>query len=160
MFFSKKDTRKGNDFSQDPLLAAASLIDVHNISDLARQLGKNPKTLLAKLNNDSDFHQLNLGEAIAITNMTGDNRILGAWAKSLNCILVNEPDPDGVTDEDFSDLLLSFQSQLGDLSRTILKAREDGVITTDEYADIHATAIRSVQLVFQIDTALRSQIRG
>jgi len=160
MFFSKKDTRKGSDCSQDPFLAAASLIDEHNISNIARHMGKNPKTLLAKLNNDSDFHQLNLGEAIAITNITGDKRILKAWARSLGFILVEEPDSSGVTDDEFSDLLLNLQSQLGKLSMVILGARADGIITQEEYIDIHGNTVNSIQTIYQLDEVIKSQVRA
>jgi len=160
MFFSKKDTRKGVDCSHDPLLAAASLIDFFNISDIARHMGKSPKTMLAKLNNDSDFHQLNLGEAIAITNITGDKRILNSWANSLGFILVEEPSVTGVTDDEFSDLLLTLQSELGQLSKVILGARSDGIITSEEYIEIHSKTVNSIQIIYQLDEVLKSQIRG
>ena len=66
----------------DVLWAAYLLGQHHNISEIARLLGKGPTVLANKLNHECDSHHLNLGEAVAVTEITGDNRILEAWAAS------------------------------------------------------------------------------
>lgn len=158
MFFSKTNMRKPSAVSTDPLAAAASLTDDHNISEVARLLGKSPKTLLAKLNNDSDFHQLHLGEAVAITHVTQDARILSAWAVSMGKVLIDVPKP-GITDDEFSDLLLLVQERTGELGKTIRQARADGIITDAEYADIRKATISVVELLFQVDSTIQQQVR-
>jgi len=60
----------------DVLVAAYLLGKSHNISKLARLMGKGETVLANKLNPECDSHHLNLGEAVAVTELTDDNAIL------------------------------------------------------------------------------------
>lgn len=158
MKLSKRNTRIPSLSTRCPMAAAASFTDDHNVSDIARKMGKNPKTLITKLSNDVDTHQLTLAEAVAITEITDDERILNAWANGNGKVLFALPEG-GMTDDEFSDLLLMNQQQGGDLASCILNARADGVITEAEYADIHQHILKSVQGLLQLDQELKSQVR-
>ncbi|MGL6556969.1 phage regulatory CII family protein [Aeromonas dhakensis] len=89
----------------DVLLAAYLLGKSHNISEIARLMGKGETVLANKLNPDCDSHHLNLGEAVAITELTGDNRILEAWAASRGKALVDLP-AGVVSDDDLVEQVL------------------------------------------------------
>lgn len=158
MYFSKRNTRMPSLTSRCPLAAASSFTDDHNVSAIARTMGKNPKTLLAKLNNDIETHQLTLAEAVGVTDITGDWRIIKAWAYSCGQVLFTLP-RQGLTDDEFSDLLLAQQSGIGQLAESILKARADGVITEADYAGIHGHVLNSVSSLLQIDEELKQQVR-
>lgn len=158
MKFSKRNTRMPSLASRCPMAAAASFTDDCNVSELARLMGKNPKTLLAKLSNDVDTHQLTLAEAVAITDITEDERILKAWANGNGRIVFSMP-TGGLTDEEFSDLLLANQQRSGALASSILAARSDGVITEDDYATIHKKILASVEGLLQLDKEIKHQVR-
>lgn len=160
MMFSKQNMRKPSRISHDPMAAAASLTDDHNISALARLIGKSEKTLAAKLNNDPEYehHNLHLAEAVAVTELTGDERILKAWANSRGYSLVKIPEANA-TDDEFSDLLLKIQESGGAVATAILKARQDGVINELEYAGIHRKILAAIELHMQLDGEIKSQVR-
>lgn len=160
MQFSKTNTRMPSLVTRCPMAAAADLRNHHNISALARMLGKSEKTLASKLNNDSDYdtHNLNLREAIAITEITGDERILAAWAVSRGKILIEIPTV-SLTDEEFSDVLLQVQATQGELARAIIESRADGVITEADYTAIHRNTLIAIQQLLQLDAELKAQVR-
>lgn len=158
MKFSKRNTRMPSLSTRCPMAAAATFTDDHNVSEIARTMGKNPKTLITKLSNDFDTHQLTLAEAVAITEITEDERILKAWANGNSKVLFSLPSP-GMTDDEFSDLLLTNQQRGGELASCILSARADGVITESEYAGIHQHILKSIEGLLQLDQELKSQVR-
>jgi len=160
MQFSKKNLRQPSKVTQCPMAAAASLTDDHNITELARLMGKNKKTLAAKLNNDDAFdqHNLHLIEAVAVTELTNDERILSAWANSRGKVLVSLPKT-GLTDDEFSDVLLTVQATQGELAKAIKLSRADGVITEADYAAINKNTLIAIQQLLQLDAELKAQVR-
>ena len=87
----KTTTRVKRDHSHlsDPIDAAYQLSRRYNITDLAKLMGnKRPTTLNNKFNPACEDHHLTLSEAMAVTELTGDNAILQAWALSRGHTLV------------------------------------------------------------------------
>lgn len=160
MHLSKKNMRQPSRSSQDPMYAAASITDDHNISQLAKLMGKNEKTLAAKLNNDHEYdgHHLHLAEVIAITELTNDERILKAWATSRGKALVALPTA-GITDDELSDLLLSVQESVGMLSGAIKQSRVTGVIQEADYARVNKATLISIELLLQLDAEIKAMVR-
>ena len=160
MHFSRRNLRCPSRVSQCPMAAAASINDDHNLTQLAKLMGKNQKTLAAKLNNDDAYeqHNLHLIEAIAITELTGDERILKAWATSRHKMLVNLPST-GLTDDELSDVLLTVQATQGELASSIKSARADGVITESDYSRINKNTLAAIEQLLQLDAELKAQVR-
>lgn len=156
--FSKANLRRPSRITTCPLAAAASITDDFNISELARRMGISEKTLAAKLTNDTDTHHLNLAQAIAITELTNDERILKSWALGRNKVLFPLPKT-GLTDDEFSDVLLTAQEASGQLAGSIRKARADGVITEGDYAEIHKATMVAIEKLLQLDAELKAQVR-
>ena len=119
----------------DVMASAYELGHQHNISDIARHLGKSPVVLANKLNPDCDTHHLTLGEAIAITELTNDNKILNSWAQLRGKLLVDMP-AGTVNDEDLADQVMMVQAVVGKMMQVIHDARKDGVIDRIEQTDI------------------------
>ncbi|HCU64574.1 MAG TPA: hypothetical protein DF774_02310 [Rheinheimera sp.] len=155
---SRTNLRRPSLVTRCPLAAAASITDDYNVSELARLIGKSEKTLAAKLTNDTDTHHLNLAEAIAVTELTGDERILSAWAQSRGKVLFATPTR-AITDDEFADVLLLAQEQTGQLATSIRKARADGVITEADYADINKMTIAAIEKLLHLDAELKAQVR-
>lgn len=156
--FSRTNLRRPSLVTRCPLAAAASITDDFNVSELSRLMGKSEKTLAAKLSNDVDTHHLNLAEAVAITELTGDERIVKAWALSLGKVLFQIPQT-GLTDDEFADVLLTVQEASGQLASTVRKARADGIISEKDYADIHLSTVTAIEKLLQLDAELKAQVR-
>lgn len=159
MHFSKTNLRNPAGVLTCPLAAAATFTADYNVTQLTEQIGcRSNKTLLAKLNNDSDFHHLTVDEAVRITDVTGDLRIIKAWAAGLGYQLMPLVPP-RPSDEEFSDQLLIVSERTGDFSRSLREARADGVITRADYADIKRRAMAAIESIMQLELECAAMVR-
>ena len=140
------------------LVAAYLLGKDHNISEIARLMGKGETVLANKLNPDCDSHHLNLGEAVAITELTGDNRILDAWAASRGKALVDLP-AGVVSDDDLVEQVLLAQSVFGKLMQAIHDARVDGVIDWMEQGQIERVGTLVAEQVMGLISSTGANVR-
>lgn len=138
--------------------AIRSFKRAHNITELARQMGRNPTTLLDKLNPDREDHVLTLAEAMALTHNTGDEGLLRAWAAERGCALVKLPDSD-LSDEELSDQMLMIQELFGVFAREIREARADGVFDPAEIARIRTAAVQLVRQALSTTAEIESSVR-
>ncbi|MEZ6994402.1 MULTISPECIES: phage regulatory CII family protein [unclassified Aeromonas] len=146
--------------SRPDVLASAYLLGQHhNISELARLMGKGATVLANKLNPDCDSHHLNLGEAVAITELTGDNRILEAWAASRGKALVDLP-AGVVSDDDLVEQVLLAQSVFGKLMQSIHDARADGVIDRMEHGQIERIGTQAAEHVLGLIRTTAVNVRN
>ncbi|EOM1127975.1 TPA: phage regulatory CII family protein, partial [Klebsiella quasipneumoniae subsp. quasipneumoniae] len=100
--------------SSDVMAAAYSIGHRFNASELARLMGRKPAEFCKKLNPDCDDRHLTLAEAVAVTEITGDNAILEAWAVSRGKVLVDLP-VGVVSDDDLVEQVLLAQAVFGKL---------------------------------------------
>lgn len=159
MQFSKANLRNPVGVLTCPVAAAATFTNDYNITQLTEQIGcRSNKTLLAKLNNDSDFHHLTLEEARRITVVTGDLRILKAWAAGLDHQLIPAV-PVAPSDEEFSDQLLQLTQRMGEFSKAIFEARSDGVISKSDLLNIKKQAALAIESIMQLELECEAQVR-
>ena len=145
--------------SRPDVLAAAYLLGHdHNISELARLMGKGATVMANKLNPDCDSHHLNLGEAVAVTELTGDHRIVEAWAASLGKMLVDMP-AGAVSDDDLVEQVLLAQSVFGKLMQAIHDARADGVIDRMEHGQIERVGTQVAEHVMGLIRSTAANVR-
>ncbi|MGN5127391.1 phage regulatory CII family protein [Aeromonas sp. 30P] len=143
----------------DVLLAAYLLGKDNNISELARLMGKGETVLANKMNPECDSHHLNLGEAVAVTEITGDNRILEAWATSRGKALVDLP-AGVVSDDDLVEQVLLAQAVFGKLMQAIHDARADGVIDRVEHSQIERIGTQAAEHVLGLISTTASNVRN
>lgn len=143
----------------DVLLAAYLLGKDNNISELARLMGKGETVLANKMNPECDSHHLNLGEAVAVTEITGDNRILEAWATSRGKALVDLP-AGVVSDDDLVEQVLLAQSVFGKLMQSIHDARADGVIDRMEHGQIERIGTQAAEHVLGLIRSTAVNVRN
>ncbi|RQM76187.1 transcriptional regulator [Aeromonas jandaei] len=141
------------------LVAAYLLGKSHNISEFARLMGKGETVLANKLNPDCDSHHLNLGEAVALTELTGDHRIVEAWAASLGKVLVDLP-AGVVSDDDLVEQVLLAQSVFGKLMQAIHDARADGVIDRVEHSQIERIGTQAAEHVLGLISTTAANVRN
>ncbi|MEV3830172.1 phage regulatory CII family protein [Aeromonas allosaccharophila] len=140
-------------------MAAYLLGKDHNISEFARLMGKGETVLANKLNPDCDSHHLNLGEAVAITELTGDHRIVEAWAASIGKVLVDLP-AGVVSDDDLVEQVLLAQSVFGKLMQAIHDARADGVIDRVEHSQIERIGTQAAEHVLGLISTTSANVRN
>jgi len=158
MLLSKKSTRNAKPSARCPLEAAASIVGDFNVSDIARAMAKSPTTLSNKLNTNIDSHVLTLQEAIAIQHITGDNRILNAWAHSEGKTIVDLPDA-GLSDDEVADQLLKQQETIGDFAKTFRLARQKGVITQSDFDAIQKNGDSIITTALQLIAEIEQMVR-
>lgn len=116
---------------------------------LAPRIGMSAAVLRSKVNPNTDTHQLTLMNAVAITDKTGDERILEAWATQRDMVLVKLPaasdEPDN---EEILEKFLKLTMQYGELAKRHQEAVADGEVDDHEMADLErigAAIHRSVE---------------
>lgn len=142
----------------DVMDAAYGVGHRHNASELARRLGRKPGEFCKKLNPECDDRHLTLGEAVAITELTGDGAILTAWAASLGKVLVDLPLA-AVSDDDLMEQVLLAQAMFGSLMQTIHDARRDGVIDWMEQGQIDRVGRRVAEQVMSLICSTGANVR-
>ncbi|WP_324005272.1 phage regulatory CII family protein [Aeromonas hydrophila] len=154
----KTTLNQGSALRTDVLTAAYLLGQVSNISDLARKLGKSPVVLANKMNPDCDSHHLNLGEAVAVTELADDNRILEAWAAGRGLMLVARPHG-SVSDDELVEQVLLAQSVFGKLMQAIHDARVDGIIDWMEQGQIERIGTQAAEHVLGLIRSTEVNVR-
>lgn len=157
----KTTTRVRRDHSHlcDPIEAAYQLSRRYNITELARLMGsKRPTTLNNKFNPACEDHHLTLSEALAVTELTGDNAILQAWALARGHALVALPDGT-VTEEELADQVMLVGEVVAMVFSVLREARQDGVIDPIERQAIGVAVQGAIKELLSLEESVASQVR-
>lgn len=84
-----------------------------------------------KVNANNDTHRLTLAEAVRITDITDDDRILQAWARARGYMLIKPPVGHSC-DMAVLEQVVGLAVANGQFMTTVNDALADGKITTDE----------------------------
>ena len=159
---AKKTTmrvKRDHSHASDPIDAAYQLSRRYNITDLAKLMGcKRPTTLNNKFNPSCEDHHLTLSEAIAVTELTGDNAILQAWALARGHALVALPDST-VTEEELADQVMLVGEVVAAVFGELREARKDGVIDPVERHAIAQAVHMAVRELLSLEESVASQVR-
>lgn len=97
---------------------------------LAPRMGMSAAVLRNKVNPNNRTHHLTLEEADRMVGLTGDFRLLHAFAGNHGFVLA--PAAAGEGTESVASLLLAASADEGDFSRLLREALVDGLITENE----------------------------
>ncbi|MDR5801174.1 YmfL family putative regulatory protein [Caballeronia sp. LZ001] len=107
---------------------------------LAPRLGMSGALLRNKVNTNrtpENRNVLNLADAVRMTDLTDDERILEAWLAQRNAVMVKLPDaceePDN---EEIVDKFMSLTVHYGQLAKRFREATADGEVDDQEMADL------------------------
>lgn len=142
----------------DPLYAAHALGHDYGVEKLAKDLFQQPGVMYNKLNPDNDSNHLYLRDAIHLTELADDDRIVSAWCHSRGGVFVKLPEAVNC-DEELSDQLLMISEQMGIALAEIRDSRADGVITPDEFERIGRELTNTVREVLSLKAVVSSQVR-
>ena len=126
---------------------------------LGPRVGISPAVLRNKVNPHNTTHHLSLAEASRLTAITGDVRILQAWAHEAGYLLVKAPDS-CVIESDMTVLehMASLLMAQGRFAQEIHTALADGGLTNDEMKSIESVGQDFMTEVMEIHQRLRGMV--
>jgi hypothetical protein len=126
---------------------------------IAEVLGDSHKTVLNYGNPNMDYLP-SLKKFEALLDFTKNPAMLQVWAHSLNLALV----PAGCDGDKHRELSI-FEAMMqhnicsGQVNQKVYEAYEDGVVTPEEYQDIHEIAQRMIDFITAVDQAAHKQMK-
>lgn len=106
---------------------------------LGPRVGISPAVLRNKVNPNNDTHHLTFAEAQRLVGVTGDHRMLQAWARAEGFLLVRAPEGcRGASDMDVLEKMAAFMVASGSLGKEIHVALADGGIDENEIKRIES----------------------
>lgn len=119
---------------------------------LALRMGLSSGALLRNkvvLNRGPDNrNHLTLMEAVRMTEITGDRRILEAWARELGLVLIELPTPENCADADVIELMAQTWETNGDIGREVNAIFADGRVESHEVKRLKDRVWKHVRTVF------------
>ncbi|QDJ40309.1 phage regulatory CII family protein [Bordetella hinzii] len=104
---------------------------------LGPRVGISAAVLRNKVNPNNETHHLTLAEAQRIVDLTGDFRMLRAWAHQTGHLLIKAPDSKRAeSDMSVLEQMVGFMVASGAYGQEIHKALADGSVTRDELVRI------------------------
>ena len=125
------------------------------IAALSVRMDTSPNVLNKKVDPASTCHHLRLDEALKISAITNDHRILQSFANQLGYITISMPDFIDGSDMAMLDGFMALITELGEFTAEFQTAYADGAITQKELNAIKAQALdvqtRLAQFVQRIE---------
>jgi hypothetical protein len=122
---------------------------------LAPRVGTSAAVLRSKVNPNTDTHKPTLMDAVHITEMADDDRVLEAWARDRGYALVKIPNVEGCSDSAIVELMGEAWSTHGEVGKEICKTLEDGRVETKEVDRVEGRIFKHAQVLFNIAARLR-----
>lgn len=99
---------------------------------LAPRLGMSGAVLRNKVNPNNTTHHLTLAEAVRMSEITSDRRILEAWARETGLVLMEVPAAENCADGEVIEMMSESMKTFGDIGAEITKTFEDGRVEQKE----------------------------
>lgn len=99
---------------------------------LAPRLGMSGAVLRNKVNQNNTTHHLTLAEAVRMSDITGDLRVLQAWAREAGMALMEIPQPENCADGEVLEMLSASMQTFGSIGQEITATFEDGRVESRE----------------------------
>lgn len=123
---------------------------------LGPKLGKSGRTVSNEANPDLLGHKPGLEDSITIQLLTGDYRVLYAYAATLNHVAIPLPDFTPCSDVELLNRFSAWQSAMGRTCQEIHSALEDRVITTSEARTIRRMGQAHMQAFLEFMSRVES----
>lgn len=127
---------------------------------LAPRVGMSPAVLRSKVNPNTDTHQFTLMNAVAVTAMANDDRILEAWARDRGYVLVKIPDAVHCSDEAVLELMAKTWETNGDIGKEVNRTFADGRVEPHEVARIKDRMWEHIRTLFGLSGRIEGMQEG
>lgn len=114
---------------------------------LAAQMGKNPGTLLNRVNPEQEEHKLWLGDAVQMQSVSGDHRILYAMAGTLGECCFKVPNLSHVSDAALLDLVCKIGEEGGDFYRAVNISLQGARFTREQLAKVRTEGLEYIAAI-------------
>ncbi len=136
--------------------AAHQLVQAYpgGAESLAPRFGKNPTTLRHEVNRTGSA-KLGLVDAVSMSVMADDRRVLNAFAAEMGCLVLQLPaslSADGTSMERVSQMAKEF----ADLIASVTAAKADGKVTANELAHVEREGAELIQACQSLLAHIRS----
>lgn len=123
---------------QDDLLATAQVVAKDfGVPRLASRMGAPVHSLYNKLNPTDSHHKLSASDLLQITAITGDYRLIHAFAHTFNHVAFEAPAEIARTsDEALLDLVCKIAAHAGEWHASLRTALEDGEMSRGEFREL------------------------
>ncbi|MEX3690797.1 phage regulatory CII family protein [Paraburkholderia sp. BR14263] len=125
---------------------------------LGPRMGITPAVLRNKVNRNRDPENrnvLSLAQAVAMTDLSNDERILEAWAAQRNAVLVKLPDAQPGDHDALVSKFNELYAELGDLSRDFSRFSVDNEIDSAGMGVLEADGMRAIRTVEELLMLIR-----
>lgn len=99
---------------------------------LAPRIGMSAHVLRNKVNPNNKTHHLTLVEALRMSVMTKDRRIVEAFARELGLVCMDVPQPENCADGEVLEMMSESMKTFGDIGNEITKTFADGRVESRE----------------------------
>ncbi|MFM9867067.1 phage regulatory CII family protein [Achromobacter xylosoxidans] len=125
---------------------------------LGPRVGISPAVLRNKVNPNNETHHLSFAEAQRMTAMTGDDRMLQAWAHERGYLLVKARE--GATESDMSVLeqVAALAMAKGLFMAEIYNSLADGGVDSEEYQRIAEAGQNVMTAVAEVKQRMRGMV--
>ncbi|KWU22250.1 phage regulatory CII family protein [Achromobacter xylosoxidans] len=141
-------------------ITTAADLTVHDHKGGSESLGPlvgiSPAVLRNKVNPNNTTHHLTLAEAVRICRMTGDFRILAAWAHEAGFLLVKAPESCGDSDMSVLEQVAALMVANGQLGKEVYDALADGGVDRAEVERVSSAA----RVVMQAAAEVARRLKG
>ncbi len=121
------------------------------VAGVAGVYGWSANTLQNKLNPTQNTHKLSALDAETILELTKDGRILDAMCSRFGAIWIDLRKVSGVaSDMAMLDNVTDLVTKVGELTSTISKSLDDGVVKPDEARELEACTLRLTQAAYTV----------
>jgi hypothetical protein len=107
---------------------------------LGPRMGMSAALLRNKVNLNQTINHLTLAEAVRMTDITGDSRILEAWARQLGFALIELPAAENCADADVIELMAKTWETNGEIGREVNRTFADGRVEPHEVRRVKDSA--------------------
>ena len=126
---------------------------------LGPRVGISAAVLRNKVNPNNETHHLTLNEARRITAITGDHRILQAWAHEEGFLMVKAPDDVRIeSDMSVFEQYAGLGIANGAFSQAIYIALSDGGVTSEEMREIEEAGRAFMTKIAEVKQRLRGMV--
>lgn len=141
----------GNSIPKDVQDAFYRVVHDFGVEKLAGMMGMSPGVLYNKANaNDSSHHKPSMADCIVITHLTGDKRIVQAFAHSAGGLFHQLPDLSKLSTDALLMQILKIEHEGGDFYLAINESLElDNKISGAEYVRIEHEAHEFLAAIFE-----------
>lgn len=118
---------------------------------LAGMMGMSPGVLYNKANcNDTSHHKPTLGDCIVVTHLTGDKRIVQAFAHSVGGVFFKLPDLSNLSTDALLTHILGIETEGGDFYLAVSDSlKNDNRINPKEFTRIEREAMQWVGAILE-----------